>query len=109
MFNQMTITADDKRTKKGDGINAVLKFMIEVRDFQDKLESCISAQSIAENRAKLEKYPSVVDKLYQSLADIASSGVREMRKDANLEEEATAVNKSIPNPVMMNAPQIPSL
>jgi hypothetical protein len=108
MFNKMTITADDKKSKKGDGINSVLKFMIDVRDFQDKLEDCIEAQALGDNQAKLKEYPAKLDELYKALAEIASSSVRRMREDSGLEEDAVRDHES-PNPVMVNAPQVPKL
>ena len=108
IFNQMTITADDKKSKKGDGINAVLKFMIDVRDFQDKLETCVESQSIVENKTKLAKYSVMIDGLYKACAEIASTSVRSMREDSAVEVEPEAEEtKEAPTPVMVNAPQIP--
>jgi len=108
-FNKMTITADDKKGNKGDGINSVLKFMIDVRDFQDKLDNCVESQAIAENKEKIQKYSSMIDELYSSLAEIASTSVRKMRENANLEAEPVSSERKVSNPVIMNAPQIPKL
>jgi len=110
MFNQMTVTADDKKSQKGDGINSVLKFMIDVRDFQDKLDTCVDSQAIAENKAEIAKYSNMIDDLYKSLAGIASTSVRSMREESAVDiEPEDEVKRESPNPVMVNAPQIPKM
>ena len=90
--------AEDKKSKKGDGINSVLKFMIDVRDFEDKLDSCIEAQGIDENKVKIERFKSSIEELYSELANIASGGVRSMGE-----------KREAPNPVIVNHPQIPKI
>ena len=110
MFNDITITADDKKSKKGDGINSVLKFMIDVRDFQEKLDSCVDSQAIAENKAKIEKYSSMIDDLYASLAEIASTSVRSMREESVVDvEPEEEVTREVPEVAMVNAPQVPRM
>jgi hypothetical protein len=90
--------AEEKKSKKGDGINSVLKFMIDVRDFEDKLETCIEAQAMEENKARIEKFRSAIEDLYKELGDIASGGVKTMRTE-----------KTSPDPVIVNHPQIPKI
>ena len=111
MFNTMTITADDKKGNKGDGINAVLKFMIDVRDFQEKLDVCADAQAIVDNKSKISEYSSMIDKLYASLAEIASTSVRAMREKSSgtpVEPEPKKEERGS-DPVIVNAPKIPSM
>jgi hypothetical protein len=90
--------AEEKKSRKGDGINAVLKFMIDVRDFEEKLDACVDAQAMEENKAKLEKFKGPISDLYSELAEIASGGVRNMRSE-----------KEVPNPIIVSAPQIPKI
>jgi hypothetical protein len=90
--------AEEKKSRKGDGINSVLKFMIDVRDFEEKLDSCVEAQAIEENKAKIERFKASIEELYSELADIASGGVRSMGE-----------KKEAPNPVIVNHPQIPKI
>ena len=40
-FNEMIVLSEDKKVKKGNGINAVLKLMSETIDFSDKISACI--------------------------------------------------------------------
>jgi len=94
--------AEGKKEKKGDdGINAVLVLMKDMRDFQEKVDTCLEAQSVPENRAKIQQFDTMLDKMYESLLDIAGGGIRSVRK--------RKIEKVQGAPVMLNAPQIPKI
>ena len=52
-FNTDILTADKK---KGDGINAILGLMKDIRDFSDKIEVCAEAQAMADNKNKIAEF-----------------------------------------------------
>jgi len=67
------------KKKKGDGINAVLTLMKEMRDFQDRVEECIESQDLAEHKAKIQDFNNYVESMYEVLLDIAKGGLRKER------------------------------
>ncbi len=97
--------SEKKRSKKGDGINAVLILMKDLRDFQDKVESCMEAQDIEEISNKIENFYSHLDEMYGVLLEIASNGIKSVRKKC---PENNAVLKQ-PDPIMMGVPRIPRI
>ena len=120
-FNEMIILGQAKKDKKGDGVNAVLVLMKEIRDFQDKIDACLEAQAIAENREKIAEFDRLIDKMYASLLDIASGGIKSVRKQrgAELPEAAEVkgieVEKGAPtvqfaeSPTVVSAPVVPKM
>ena len=110
MSNIITIGSENSKRQKGDGVNAVLTLMKDLRDFQDKVESCIEAQAIAENKAKVEKFYEGLDKMAEALLEIAESGIKSKRK---LQPEAggadEALSPSNANVALVNAPIIPRI
>jgi len=109
-FNQMIVLAEDKRAKKGNGINSILKFMSETIDFNDKLNACIESQDMAENKAILEKYSQMIEELYTGLSGIASGGIKSLKEDQGGQVDVEKKQRS-EDPVMVNAPhiQIPTI
>ena len=98
--------AQDKSKKnKGDGINAILTLMKDLRDFQDKVETCIDAQAIAENKQKVEQFYDLLDNMAEVLLDIAESGIKSSRKV----EKIDSIRETPVNIEMVNAPTIPRL
>jgi len=97
--NDLILLAEDKKSKKGDGVNAVLVLMKDLRDFQDKVDTCLEAQAIAENKAKIAKFYTYLDKMYQDLLEIASGGIRKKREPEAREKP----------PVMVNTPVVPKM
>ena len=82
MYNtDILITAADGKSKKGDGINAALSLMQEVRDFQDKIDKCAEAQAMAENKRKIESFGDHLDSMWSTLRDIAGDTIRGIRSD----------------------------
>jgi predicted nucleic acid-binding Zn-ribbon protein len=95
----------DKKDKKGDGINAVLKLMQEIRDLQDKIDTAKEAQSIIEHKTKIEEFDVYVEKMYKTLLDLASQGIALMRNKPEIvknpepkieKQEQSEVNIPVP-------------
>lgn len=90
------ITAEDEsgkpKRKKGDGINAVLTLMKEMREFQERVEECIEAQDVAEHKGKIEEFNNYVESMYEVLLDIARGGLRRERTG----EEAVPAPEAAP-------------
>ena len=114
-YNEMIILGQNKKEKKGDGINAVLVLMKDIRDFQDKIETCIQAQTMEPTKEKVKQFDRMIDKMYKDLLEIASGGIKSIRKQRDMitpeeveVEEEVKVQKGKP-PVMVNVPQIPRM
>ena len=110
-YNKL-IFAEDKTSKKGNGVNAILKFMSDTIAFNDKLTACIEAQEDPEAKLELAKYTKDIEDLYSTLSSAASTGIRSFKDQAvdKVEEgvEAVAEKKSV-EPTMVNAPKIPKM
>jgi hypothetical protein len=87
MNNIITIAGENSKRKKGAGTNAVLTLMKELGDFQDKVESCIDAQDMSDNKKKLEIFYDKLDEMAEVLLGMASDGIKSKRKMEGLEEE----------------------
>jgi len=109
MSNQY-VFAEDKTSKKGNGVNAVLKFMSETISFNDKLKSCIEAQDDPNVKQSLEQYGTMVEDLYKSLASVASDGIHSFSDKPEVQVEGEVERKKAPEtPLMVNAPSVPKL
>jgi hypothetical protein len=106
-FNKNFVYAEDKTSKKGGGVNAVLKLMSETIGFNDKLQSCIDAQDDVNVKSKLEEYKSSIEDLYSALSSVAASGIKSFSDQPEVEEKV--VEKKSVEPAIVNAPQIPKL
>lgn len=86
--NMILVAADDKKDKKakGDGIDAVLTLMKSLRSFQEEVETCIDAQGMTENKDKIQAFDKPLDEMYEVLIEIASGGIRNIRKNRNGED-----------------------
>ena len=72
-----------KSKKKGDGINAVLTLLKELRDFQDRVTECSEAQEITDNKSKVDQFNEYLDSMAETLLDIAKGAiVRGREKDS---------------------------
>lgn len=85
MSNIISIAGSNSKSNKGDGINAVLTLMKDLRDFQDKVEAGIEAQAITENREKLEVFYDKLDEMAVVLLGIAEVGMK--RKVNQIDED----------------------
>ena len=98
------VMSELKKNRKGDGINAVLKLLADVRDFQDKIEVAIEAQGMVENKVKLEECCTKVEEMYETLLEIASGGIRSIKNNGKEVKET-----EVSSPVMVNTPVIPKM
>ena len=76
----------------------------ELRDFQEKVEECIEAQDIAENRSMLEEQATHLEEMYKVLLKIAESGIRSW-KDKGSEVSAEAPVEA--GPALPATPKLP--
>ena len=98
-FNDIIVMSQDKKGKKGDGVNAVLVLMKEIREFQDKVDDAMESQTNPENAKKISAFNDMIEKMYEGLLEIASQGIRRTdRKEV----------KNV-NPVMMGSPIVPKM
>ena len=72
--------SEDKKAKKGEGIGSILVLMKELCEFQDKVDTCLQAQEIADIKAKIQQFDPMLDKMYQVLVDIAKGGMNAVRE-----------------------------
>jgi len=130
-FNELILMAE-KSKKKGGSMAAVFKLIQELLDFEDKIQECINAQEIAQNKSKLESFMDDIDKMYDVLFQMARGGISSIRDqrsglegdfEGELEEDSriesdVEVEEDINiapvadkrrTPVMLNVPQIPKM
>jgi hypothetical protein len=126
--NIITIASEGGKRKKGGGTNAVLTLMKELGDFQDKVQTCIDAQDLADRRANLEVFYDKLDEMAEVLLEMAADGIKSKRKMEALEDDLTEdpEGDSVEEPLedilsdkprassvgriqMINAPSIPKL
>ena len=109
------VFAEDKTTKKGTGVQAVLKFMSDTIAFDDKLKACIEAQDNPESKLELAKYVEMIDSLYKTLSKTAEGGINTLKEDAaetarEVKENVEEVVKKEPiESAIVNAPVIPTM
>lgn len=102
-----TIKKDKKdatKSKKGDGINASLVLMRQVRDFQDQIQECMDAQDIDDNKKRIAEFDEYIGKMYETLLDIARGGIR---RPENTNMTTTDMNPDMQNTqnISNNVPQ----
>lgn len=102
-----------KKKVKGDGIKSALSLLQELRDFQEKVEDCIEAQDIAENKSMIEEQAAHLEEMYKALLKIAESGIRSW-KDKGVEGVEGVEGEGIPaeapveaGPTLPSTPRIP--
>lgn len=104
-------TAEEEKTKKkkGDGINSAIGLLQELRNFQEKVEACIEAQDITENKAKIQEHYQNLDAMYKALIEIASNGVRTIgQKPQQDASPAPATSSDVAAPKLPNTPSVPA-
>ena len=123
-FNELIVMAE-KAKKKGGSMAAVFKLIQELLDFEEKIQECVNAQEIVENKSKIEAFMGEIDKMYDVLFEMARGGISNIRNQRNgvievegSPEEEVEVEEKIDlepvadkrkNPVMLNVPQIPKM
>ena len=121
--NDIIILAEKtKVSKKGDGINAVLSLMKDIREFKDKVDECAEAQSLSDHRQTIQDFNTNIETMYKSLLQMAEGGISSQEEGGiNLEdpEAVEGVEKTINDeyesremnpkpPIMLNTPTIPA-
>jgi phosphatidylserine/phosphatidylglycerophosphate/cardiolipin synthase-like enzyme len=128
MSNIITIASEGGKKKKGGGTNAVLTLMKELGDFQDKVQTCIDAQDLADRSQKLEVFYDKLDEMAEVLLEMAADGIKSKRQMDALEDDIVEdpEGDSVEEPIeevlsdrprassvgriqMINAPSIPKL
>jgi len=77
-YNELIVLAD-KSKKKGGSLGAVFKLVQDLTDFEEKIQDCINAQEIQENKQNIEAFLEDIDQMYTTLLDIAKGGIQELR------------------------------
>ena len=72
-----------KKVKKGGGVAAILGLAKDLMDFQDKVNTCCESQDMTEIKNKIESHAEALAKMYEDLLDIAKTGVKAIRENAN--------------------------
>jgi len=131
-FNELILMAE-KSKKKGGSMAAVFKLIEELLDFEDKIQECMNAQEITQNKQRIESFMSEIDKMYDELFQMARGGIANIRdqrggiergveveegNDECEEDVDVEVDKDISvspvadkrrTPIMLNVPQIPKM
>ncbi len=107
--NMLILAADDgkKSGKKGDGINAILGLLQELRTFSDKLQAAADAQDITENRQAIEAIGQELDNHSEKLLDIVKGGIKSIRNKGPVSGMEEAVGGS-EGAVAPSAPSLPA-
>ena len=79
-FNELILTAADKK-KKGGSLAAVLKLIQDLAEFEEKIEECVAAQEMTENKQKVESFLKDIDSMYQVLLSMAEGSIHSLRSD----------------------------
>ena len=66
---------EKKKGKKGDGLNAILGLIQELRNFMEKVENAAEAQDISENKAAVEAINNALRENSKKLLDIVANGL----------------------------------
>ena len=77
-FNHM-ILAGDKSKKKGGGLSAVFNLIQNLTDFEEKIQDCVDAQDLRENKDKIEGFLTDIDQMYDVLLTMARGGISSIR------------------------------
>jgi hypothetical protein len=101
--NIITIASDNSKKKKGGGTNAVLVLLKDLGDFQDKVQACIEAQDIEQQRSKVEAFYDQLDNMAQTLLDMAGNGIRS-RRNPQLGMDAVDERPEIDDPAVIESP-----
>jgi predicted RNA polymerase sigma factor len=97
---------DDKKKKKGDGVSAAIGLLQELRGFTEKVDACIEAQDISDNKKAIEGPAKCLEELYHALLKIAESGIRAINKPVE-EEKPIQVHVEKEGPTLPITPSIP--
>ena len=119
-YQDIFMKLSETKKKKGGSLGAVFKLIQELTDFESKIQECAEAQEMTENRTKIESFLGDLDRMYETLFEMAKGGVQSIRSDrqAIMPEEVETVEgvgeeevvESVPvRPSSLNVPQAPSM
>ena len=74
-----TAGLESRKSKKGDGVNAILGLLQKLRAVQDDIEATADAQDITENRQACENVAQAIEEHSEKLLDIVRGGIRSIR------------------------------
>ena len=81
-FNELVVLAEKNgKRKRGGSINAVLKLIQDLADFEESIQEAVDAQEMTQNKEKIEAFLTDIDKMYEVLFDIAKGGIQHMRSE----------------------------
>jgi len=101
-----TADSESRRGKKGDGINAILGLLQELRNVQDKIDACADAQDLTENKQAIEAISEAINEHSEKLLEIVSGGIRSIRnKEPSSEQGLGGLDNG---PVSPNLPSTPT-
>lgn len=104
--DNILITADSesRKGKKGDGVNAILGLLQELRNVQDKVQAAADAQDITENKQAIEAVADSIDEHSEKLLDLVRGGIRSIRaKDPSTGIEGPEIGGGL-QPSLPSAP-----
>ena len=79
--NILVYAEDEKKVKKGDGLKAVLALMVDLRDFQNSVKSCIeNNELVGEVKAQIESFDEPILQMWKKLNKISEDGIRSIRQ-----------------------------
>ena len=81
MFNELLLTAETKKVKKGGGMAAVLKLISDLTEFENNIQEAIDAQDIADYKTQIQAFLTDIDKMYTVLFDMAKTAIQSMRSE----------------------------
>jgi len=138
-YQDIFMKISEKARKKGGSMAAVFKLIQELLEFEDKINECMNAQEMSQNKQRIELFLADIDKMYDSLFEMARGGISDIRnqrtqggldepeQEDDLENEGSGgnggaeensefeieVSSEQPDkrktPIMMNVPQIPKM
>ena len=124
-FNELILTAE-KNKKKGGSLAATTKLIQELTEFEEKIQECVDAQEISENKEKIEAFLKDIDKMYEVLMEMTKNTIQSLRQQRMLpheevveeteevvtpdelvvEDEPVAVSRP---PVQLSVPKVPRM
>jgi dTDP-glucose pyrophosphorylase len=112
------VKAEVKKQKKGTGMASALSLMQDFIEFKSKIEDCVEAQDLTENKEKIKGFLNEISKMYDVLIEIAKTGVKSMNEEEIPAVEERPVDTKLnaddlkgytkPSPVL-SVPQIPRM
>lgn len=81
MFNDLLLTAETKKIKKGGGMAAVLKLISDLTEFENNIQEAIDAQDMSDYKTQIQAFLTDIDKMYEVLFGMAKTAIQSMRSE----------------------------